>query len=469
VNVLAIGAHPDDIEFGCGGMLTKYAEKGHAVYLFVASDGALGGDGAVRRREQQDSALVIGAREVFWGDYQDTEIPLNRELIVRLEAVIRQIEPRMIFVNFPEDTHQDHRNLAQGTLSATRYVPNFLFYEGPTSVNFTPNCFTDIEKVLDKKLACLEAHRSQVAKTNIEDLSILELALAALGIGAGDEVLIPTYVCDALHHAVRRRGATPVLVDADPVTQSLSAKDALARRTRRTRAVIVPHAFGLVADLEPFQALEVPVIEDCAQALGARTPAGRPAGADGALAVCSFYATKMIAAGEGGAVAGPAALVARVREARDYDEQETLAPRTNAKFTDMAAALARGQLARLDAFVARRRALAARYRAALAGAPVRLPADAGPRHVYHRFVLGLDRDPAGVAAALAAHGVAARRPVFRPAHRALGLGGYPEADRLWGESLSIPCYPALTDDEAEHVGRALAAGLAASPPGAPSP
>src|SRR5207244_1926668 len=102
---------PDDIEFGCGGMLTKYAEKGHAVYLFVASDGALGGDGSVRRHEQQDSALVIGAREVFWGDYQDTEIPLNRELIVRLEAVIRQIEPRMIFVNFPEDTHQDHRNL----------------------------------------------------------------------------------------------------------------------------------------------------------------------------------------------------------------------------------------------------------------------------------------------------------------------------------------------------------------------
>src|SRR5262249_43383057 len=141
-------------------MLTKYAERGHAVYLFVASDGSLGGDGAVRRHEQQDSALIIGARDVYWGDYRDTEIPLNRET-----------EPRMIFVNYPEDTHQDHRNLAQGTLSATRYVPNFLFYEGPTSVNFTPNCFTDVEKVLDKKLACLEAHRSQVAKTNIEDLS----------------------------------------------------------------------------------------------------------------------------------------------------------------------------------------------------------------------------------------------------------------------------------------------------------
>ena len=178
MNVLALGAHPDDIEYGCGGMLTKYAERGHDVYLWVASDGALGGNGIVRRQEQADSALVMGVREVFWGEYPDTELPLNRELIVRLEQVLRAVQPRMIFVNYPDDTHQDHRNLAQGTLSATRYVPNFLFYEVPTTQNFAPNCFTDIEKVLDKKLACLEAHRSQVAKTNIEDLTILELAVS---------------------------------------------------------------------------------------------------------------------------------------------------------------------------------------------------------------------------------------------------------------------------------------------------
>ena len=291
----------------------------------------------------------------------------------------------------------------------------------------------------------------------------VELALTALDVGAGHDVLIPSYVCDALYHAVRRVGATPVLVDADPVTQSMSAKDALARRTRRARAIIVPHAFGLAADLEPFHALDLPVIEDCAQALGAVLDDGRPAGGRGALAVCSFYATKMIAAGEGGAVAGPAALLARVREAREYDERPTLAPRTNAKLTDMAAALARGQLARLDVFVARRRALAARYRAGLAAVPVRLPLDAGRRHVYHRFVLGVDGDPAALIAALGARGVVARRPVFRPAHRALALAGFPEADRLWAESLSIPCYPALTDDEADRVVCAVATVLAASP------
>ncbi len=176
MNVLAIGAHPDDIEYGCGGMLTKYAQRGHEVYLWIASDGALGGDGAVREQEQAESARIMGVREVFWGRYPDTEVPLNRELIVRIEAVIRRIEPRMIFVHYPDDTHQDHRNLAQGTMSATRYVPNFLFYEGPTTQNFTPNCFTDVEPVLEEKLACLKAHRSQVTKTNIEDLTILELA-----------------------------------------------------------------------------------------------------------------------------------------------------------------------------------------------------------------------------------------------------------------------------------------------------
>jgi LmbE family N-acetylglucosaminyl deacetylase len=176
VNILAFGAHPDDIEYGCGGMLTKYAQRGHAVYMFVASDGALGGDPDVRRREQKDAARILGVREIYWGDYQDTEVPLTRDLIIRLESVIRTVEPRMIFVNSPDDTHQDHRHLAQSAMSATRYVPNFLFYEVPSTVNFTPNCYTDIADVLDTKLAGLEAHQSQVTKTNIEDLSILELA-----------------------------------------------------------------------------------------------------------------------------------------------------------------------------------------------------------------------------------------------------------------------------------------------------
>src|SRR5207245_948715 len=119
-------------------MLAKYAQRGHAVYMFVASDGALGGDSEVRRREQKDAARILGVREVFWGDYRDTEVPLTRDLIVRLEAVIRKADPRMIFVNSPEDTHQDHRNLAEAATWATRHVPTLLFFQVSAPAHFLP-------------------------------------------------------------------------------------------------------------------------------------------------------------------------------------------------------------------------------------------------------------------------------------------------------------------------------------------
>jgi len=288
----------------------------------------------------------------------------------------------------------------------------------------------------------------------------LELALRALDVGAGHEVIIPTYACDALYHAVTRCGATPVLADADPDTLGLSADDAARRRTARTRAVIVVHPFGRAVDLADFQRLGVALVEDCAQTLGA-TLGGRPVGARGGLTVCSFYATKLLTTGEGGAVAGPAELVAHARDTRDYDQRTELTPRFNYKMTDMQAALGRSQLARLDTFIARRRALAARYRLALVRARrCRVPADAGERHVYHRFVVAVDKPLDPVLAHLERRGVAARRPVFRPIHRALGLSGYPNAERLWAECLSLPCYPLLTDDEADTVAASLVEALA---------
>jgi perosamine synthetase len=286
----------------------------------------------------------------------------------------------------------------------------------------------------------------------------LELALRALDVGPGAEVIVPTYVCDALHHAVTRCGATPVLADADPATLTLSAREAKRRVGSRTRAIVVPHAFGLAVDLGPFEALGVPVVEDCAQALGARV-GGRAAGSLGRLAVGSFYATKLLTTGEGGMVFGPDELIARVRDGRDYDERAELVPRFNAKLTDMQAALGRSQLRRLDAFVARRRAIAADYRRRLAGLACRPPADAGAAHVYHRFVIEVDVPVPSVLDAMHARGVTARRPVFRPLHRALGLDGYREAERLWHACVSLPCYPGLTDDEVATVAAALAEAL----------
>jgi len=176
INILAIGAHPDDIEFGCGGTLIKYTERGHRLFLLVMTEGGLGGTASTRAKEQLDSKAILGAEDVFWGGYEDTLLLMDQAMISKIENVISKVKPDFIFCNYLDDTHQDHRHLAQATISATRYIRNVLFYEGPTTQNFTPHIFVDISDTLDKKIKALEAHRSQVAKTNIEDLTVVELA-----------------------------------------------------------------------------------------------------------------------------------------------------------------------------------------------------------------------------------------------------------------------------------------------------
>ena len=146
MNILAIGSHPDDIEFGCGGAVIKYARKGHHVFLMVMTEGSQGGDPGVRRAEQERAAAIMGARKVLWGDYRDTEIPPGRPLVQRLEEAVRLVAPDFIFVHHSDDTHQDHQNLAGATLSATRYTRNVLCYEGPTTQNFSPSVFVDIAR-----------------------------------------------------------------------------------------------------------------------------------------------------------------------------------------------------------------------------------------------------------------------------------------------------------------------------------
>jgi LmbE family N-acetylglucosaminyl deacetylase len=178
MNLLAIGAHPDDIEFGCAATLMKYAENGHGVYMMVATDGGMGGDPAVRRAEAEDAARIMGVRKILWGSYRDTEIPLHKSLIDDIEEAIATVEPAFIFVHHKGDTHQDHRILAEAAISATRYVRNVLFYEGPTSVDFSPNVFVDIGSNLDRKLDVLAAYGSQTEKTNIPELNILDIARA---------------------------------------------------------------------------------------------------------------------------------------------------------------------------------------------------------------------------------------------------------------------------------------------------
>ncbi len=176
MKILAIGAHPDDIEVGCSGTLAKYAQNGHDVYLLIMTHGEQGGRKDVRRKEQQQAIRILKPRKLIWGNYKDTQLAVHmNQMIQDIEGVRKKIDPDFIFVNHQADTHQDHRSLAMATISATRYIRNVLFYEGPTTVDFSPTVFVNIGETIDTKFAMLLAHTSQVQKTNIEGLSITDI------------------------------------------------------------------------------------------------------------------------------------------------------------------------------------------------------------------------------------------------------------------------------------------------------
>src|SRR5262249_42077106 len=158
----------------------------------------------------------------------------------------------------------------------------------------------------------------------------LELALSAMGVGAGHEVLIPAFACSALLHAVRATGAQPVLVDSEQERDHADMKDAARKRTRRTKAMIVVHNFGLPADVEGAGRLGVPLLEDLAGSLGGKA-GGRRLGSFGEACILSLYATKLLtAAGEGGMVlSSDRRLVDRARDLREYDEKPADRPRQN--------------------------------------------------------------------------------------------------------------------------------------------
>ena len=178
MKILGIGAHPDDLEFGCGGTFYKLAQQGHKLNMLVMTHGAAGGDPKLRIAEQMRSAAALKAK-LYWGGFEDTGVVLTRELIRAVEARIEEIKPDIVFVNHTHDTHQDHRNVSRAVETAARYSKNLLFYEVPTTMEFEPGVFVDIGPVISKKVSLLKCHRSQVYKTRVKNLSIIESAKAA--------------------------------------------------------------------------------------------------------------------------------------------------------------------------------------------------------------------------------------------------------------------------------------------------
>ncbi len=266
----------------------------------------------------------------------------------------------------------------------------------------------------------------------------LHVAVLTLGIGDGDEVLVPAYTFPATANVVALAGGRPVLVDVDPVTMNIDPQDAARRVTPRTKAVLAVHLFGRPARLEELP--DVPVLEDAAGALGA-TRAGKPCGSLGRLACFSFHPRKIVTTGEGGAVT---------------TDDASLAERVH-RISDVLCALGLPQLRRLEELLAARERIAAGYAERLAHLDLVLPAaDAGDRHGLQAYVVQVDRRDE-VMAGLREQGIQCQIGTYA-LHR-LGAyrdqGPFPGGDAAFERALALPLHGRLTDSDLDRVAEGL--------------
>lgn len=294
----------------------------------------------------------------------------------------------------------------------------------------------------------------------------LELALRALRIGPGDEVITVANAGAPTICAILASGASPILVDIDPSTYTMDPVRLEERLSTRTRALVPVHLYGQCADMQSIGEIAhrrgLHVVEDCAQAHGA-TFDGRRAGSLGTVSCFSFYPTKNLGAlGDGGMVLTDEPGIAQaVRELRMYGERESRHSERsgrNSRLDEIQAAVLLVKLRYLERWNERRRILAAAYSAGLAGSGVRTPAEAkGRMHVYHLYVVRTaGRDE--LRRRLSEAGIGSMVHYERPVHHHAAwpdllaqAAWLPETERAAAEVLSLPLYPDMTDDELESV------------------
>jgi dTDP-4-amino-4,6-dideoxygalactose transaminase len=284
----------------------------------------------------------------------------------------------------------------------------------------------------------------------------LVLALDALGVGPGDEVICPAFTFYATAESIARRGATPVFADIDPATLNLDPEDVAAKVTERTRALMPVHLFGRVMPLGELAKLDVPIIEDAAQAFGAEGVA-----TTGVLSTFSFFPTKnLFALGDGGLVAATdeelADRVALLRFHGSRQKKEFEAVGYNSRLDELQAAVLRLFLGELDGWNGARREAAARYEELGLGELCELPADE-PGHVYHMYVVRSperDRLAEALAAAEIGHASYYVTPLhLQPALRYLGQkeGSLPETEKAAAENLALPMWAGIPAGVQETV------------------
>jgi dTDP-4-amino-4,6-dideoxygalactose transaminase len=300
--------------------------------------------------------------------------------------------------------------------------------------------------------------------------SALHLALLAAGVGPGDEVITVPFTFVATVATIRYTNARPVFVDVDPEYYTMDPSRLEDAITSRTKAIVPVHLYGQPADMDPILEIarrhNLVMIEDAAQAHGADYH-GRRCGSMSTLAAFSFYPTKNLGAyGEGGAVvSSDAAIAQRIRMLRDWGSPrryEHTLKGFNYRMEALQGAILRVKMKHIDAWTERRRSRAAIYARALAGSPLQLPAERpGCRHVFHVYGVRT-RERRAVQAALQEQGIhtGIHYPIplhLQPAHADLGYkrGDFPVAETLAEETLSLPMFAELTDDQIGEVSAAL--------------
>lgn len=177
MNILAIGAHPDDIELGCGGLLLKASRQDrHNIFMYTLTRGGASGDPEERTKELIESARFIGAKRLWIDNFEDTKLSLSSDLINHIEFFIKKADPDIVLTHSLGDTHHDHRAIAASTMEAGRFVPNILAYEIPVTREFKPQVYYDISDVIDGKIELINIFLSQRSKSFLQSNAIRGLA-----------------------------------------------------------------------------------------------------------------------------------------------------------------------------------------------------------------------------------------------------------------------------------------------------
>ncbi len=174
LRILAVGAHPDDIELGCGATLLAHSARGDQISMLVLSQGEGGPQGVLSRTDEQEKAARVLGAALYWGDFEDGKIDSGHCAVALVERVLEDSQADTVYVHVSRDSHQDHRATATATLAAARRVKRVLHYESPTTHAFSPTLFVDVADHIDGKLAALRAHASQVTANGFVDLEAVE-------------------------------------------------------------------------------------------------------------------------------------------------------------------------------------------------------------------------------------------------------------------------------------------------------